>query len=113
MLFRSLYPLLVELDVKRDVRTGAVGSTVLEVVEERRRPVGNVVVLEVPERVEERVRISVLPEADAQIVLDWVAPADGDVMIVVSIPVATNECPHTLGELGGEAGWSVAASTGV
>ena len=55
-------------------------------------------VLEVPERVEQGIGISVLGEADAQEVLDRVTAADGDVMVVVSVPVASNERTNFRGE---------------
>jgi hypothetical protein len=45
--------------------------------------------------------------------LDRVAPADGDVMVVVPVPIASHERPNALSGLVGEAGWSVAASAGV
>jgi hypothetical protein len=59
-------------------------------------------VLEVPERVEQGIGISVLGEADAQEVLDRVTAADGDVMVVVSVPVAPHNRLNPLGELRGE-----------
>jgi hypothetical protein len=54
-------------------------------------------VLEVPERVEEGIGISVLGEADAQVMLDRVTAADGDIVVVVSVPITSNQRPDTFG----------------
>jgi hypothetical protein len=86
-----IHPLLVELDVERDMGTGSLVTAGLEVVQECRCPIGDLMVLEVPERVEQGVWIAVLSEADAQVMLDRVAPADGDVMVVVPIPVSPDQ----------------------
>jgi hypothetical protein len=93
--------------------TGSLATAGLEVVQECRCPIGDLMVLEVPERVEQGVGIAVLGEADAQVMLDRVAPADGDVMVVVPVPIATHECPNAFGGLVGQAGWSVATSFSV
>jgi hypothetical protein len=79
------------------MRAVAVGSSVLEVVQKRWGSLRDVVVLEVPERVEEGIGISVLGEADAQEVLDWVTAVDGDIVVVVSVPISSNEPPDTFG----------------
>jgi hypothetical protein len=87
----SVHPLLVELGVKRDMWTVARGSSVLEVVQERGCSLWDVVVLEVPQGVEERVGVAILGEADAQEVLDRVTAMTSDIMIVMSIPIAPYE----------------------
>jgi len=87
----GMHPLLVELDVERDMGTGSLATAGLEVVQECRCPIRDVMVLEVPECVEQGVGIAVLSEADAQEMLDRVAPADGDVMVVVAVPVTPDQ----------------------
>jgi hypothetical protein len=98
----GVHPLLVELDVERDMGTGSLATAGLEVVQKRRRSLRDVVVLEVPERVEEGIGISVLGEADAQEMLDRVTAAEGDIVVVVSVPIASHNRLNPFGELSGE-----------